>query len=108
MAELTVAADVAEARAWLDTSEYDLAVLDPGDRSSELLPTLGGRVPPVPALVSASRPGAADVVREIAAALDGSTLTADPVLAATRAAMGDAPPALSPVPASRAQTAHTE
>ena len=108
MAELTVAADVAEARAWLDTSEYDLAVLDPGDRGSELLPTLGGRVPPVPVLVSASRPGAADVVREIAAALDGSTLTADMVLAATRAAMGDAPPALSPVSASQAQTAHTE
>ena len=94
MAELTVAADADEARAWLDASEYDLAVIDPGGRGSELLPGLAAREPAVPVLVSASRPGA-DVVRDIAAAVEGSTLSADLVLATTRAAIAHPSPSPS-------------
>ena len=92
IAELTVAANCGEAKAWLDASAYDLVVLDPGLDGFELVPTLGGREPPVPLVVSTSRHGSSHVARDIAAALGESALSAELVLAATRAAVRDAPP----------------
>ena len=105
MAELTVAADAREAQAWLDASEYDLAVLDPGHCGFELLPALGASEPAVPVLVSAARSGSTDIARDIAAALESSTLTADLVLAGTRAAIAAAPPPNFQAPDSLGQPA---
>ncbi len=87
-----MAADSGEAKAWLDASAYDLVVLDPGFDGFELLPTLGGREPPVPLVVSLSRHGSSHIVHDIAAALGKSALSAELLLSATRAAVRGAPP----------------